>query len=203
MTLLKTHFGRLDPEWGQVNRFRRGKVDVPIDGGPDIYRAVYGTQQDDGTLTAVDGDTFIMFVTWDKNGKLSVRKHPPVRLGDAGRDLAALRRSVAALCRDEDEAGLVHRGRAKGTYRSRLPSWATLGRQGNRLSAVTIVCRPGHILTPRVAKATKAAQGVFCVHSRPDPPFRACPPGRTVRRPSDLQGARQRRRADPPPGRDA
>ncbi|MGA7713462.1 MAG: acylase [Rhizomicrobium sp.] len=71
IVLLKTHFGRLDPEWGQLNRFRRGKVDLPIDGGPDIYGAVYGTQQDDGTLTAVDGDTFIMFVTWDKNGKLS------------------------------------------------------------------------------------------------------------------------------------
>ena len=71
MALLKAHFGRLDPEWGEVNRFRRGKLDVPIDGGPDIYRAVYGTQQDDGTLTAVDGDTFIMFVSWDKNGKLS------------------------------------------------------------------------------------------------------------------------------------
>jgi penicillin amidase/acyl-homoserine-lactone acylase len=71
IAILKSQFGRLDPEWGQVNRFRRGKLDVPIDGGPDIYRAVYGTQQDDGTLTAVDGDTFIMFVTWDKSGKLS------------------------------------------------------------------------------------------------------------------------------------
>jgi acyl-homoserine-lactone acylase len=71
IAILKAHFGRLDPEWGQANRFRRGPVDLPIDGGPDIYRAVYGTQQDDGTLTAVDGDTFIMFVTWDKDGKLS------------------------------------------------------------------------------------------------------------------------------------
>jgi penicillin amidase/acyl-homoserine-lactone acylase len=71
MAVLKQHFGRLDPEWGQVNRFRRGKYDLPIDGGPDVYRAVYGKPQDDGTLTAVDGDTFIMFVTWDKNGKLS------------------------------------------------------------------------------------------------------------------------------------
>jgi penicillin amidase/acyl-homoserine-lactone acylase len=71
MTVLKTHFGRLDPEWGQLNRFRRGKLDLPIDGGPDVYRAVYGVPQDDGTLTAVDGDTLIMFVTWDKNGKLS------------------------------------------------------------------------------------------------------------------------------------
>jgi penicillin amidase/acyl-homoserine-lactone acylase len=69
--VLKQHFSRLDPEWGQLNRFRRGKYDLPIDGGPDVYRAVYGEPQDDGTLTAVDGDTFIMFVTWDENGKLS------------------------------------------------------------------------------------------------------------------------------------
>jgi len=71
MAILKSHFGRLDPEWGQVNRFRRGKLDLPIDGGPDIYRAVYGTQQSDGTLAAVDGDTLVMFVSWSKDGKLS------------------------------------------------------------------------------------------------------------------------------------
>ena len=68
---LKTHFGRIDPEWGQVNRIRHGKLDLPIDGGPDIYRAVYGVAQPDGTLTASAGDTFIMFVTWDKEGALS------------------------------------------------------------------------------------------------------------------------------------
>ncbi len=71
---LKKHFGRLDPEWGQVNRLRRGKLNLPIAGGPDVYRAVYGAkQEDDGTLTANGGDTFIMFVTWDKAGKLSSR----------------------------------------------------------------------------------------------------------------------------------
>jgi penicillin amidase/acyl-homoserine-lactone acylase len=68
---LKTHFGRIDPEWGQVNRIRRGALDLGIDGGPDIYRAVYGTAQTDGTLTASGGDTLIMFVTWDKAGVLS------------------------------------------------------------------------------------------------------------------------------------
>jgi acyl-homoserine-lactone acylase len=71
ITTLKTHFGRIDPEWGQVNRIRRGSVDLAIDGGPDTYRAVYGIPQKDGTLTAADGDTFIMFVTWDKSGALS------------------------------------------------------------------------------------------------------------------------------------
>jgi len=70
---LKKHFGRLDPQWGQVSRLRRGKVDLPIAGGPDVYRAVYGKKQGDGTLTANGGDTFIMFVTWDKTGKLSSR----------------------------------------------------------------------------------------------------------------------------------
>jgi acyl-homoserine-lactone acylase len=68
---LKTHFGRIDPEWGQVNRIRRGKLDLGIDGGPDIYRAVYGISQPDGTLAASAGDTLIMFVTWDKSGALS------------------------------------------------------------------------------------------------------------------------------------
>ena len=71
ITTLKVHFGRIDPEWGQVNRFRRGGLDLPIDGGPDTYRAVYGLPQKDGTLTAQAGDTFIMFVTWDKAGTLS------------------------------------------------------------------------------------------------------------------------------------
>jgi acyl-homoserine-lactone acylase len=71
ITTLKTHFGRIDPEWGQVNRMRRGTLDLPIDGGPDTYRAVYGVAQKDGTLTASAGDTFIMFVTWDKAGTLS------------------------------------------------------------------------------------------------------------------------------------
>lgn len=74
---LKTHFGRLDPEWGEVNRFRRGHIDLPVDGGPDILRAIYGSREEDGTLTAHGGDTLIMFVEWDKSGKLSSESvHP-------------------------------------------------------------------------------------------------------------------------------
>jgi len=77
ITSLKTHFGRIDPEWGQVNRFQRGTYDVPLAGAPDTYKAVYGHLQKDGTMTAVDGDAFIMFVTWDRHGKLSSRSiHP-------------------------------------------------------------------------------------------------------------------------------
>jgi penicillin amidase/acyl-homoserine-lactone acylase len=68
---LKRHFGRIDPEWGQVNRIRRGQLDLGLDGGPDVYRAVYGVAQEDGTRSAAAGDTLIMFVTWDKVGALS------------------------------------------------------------------------------------------------------------------------------------
>ena len=68
---LRAHFGRIDPTWGEVNRIIRGKVDLAIDGGPDTYRAVYGEAGPDGRLKAEAGDTFIMFVTWDKDGKVS------------------------------------------------------------------------------------------------------------------------------------
>jgi acyl-homoserine-lactone acylase len=71
MADLKKAYGRIDPTWGEVNRIRRGKVDLPIDGGPDIFRAVYGRPDPDGRLRALAGDTFVMFVTWDRDGRLS------------------------------------------------------------------------------------------------------------------------------------
>lgn len=77
MSYLNKHFGQLDPEWGEVNRFRRGPVDLPVDGGPDILRAIYGFPVEDGTLTARGGDTLIMFVEWDRSGRLrSESVHP-------------------------------------------------------------------------------------------------------------------------------
>jgi len=68
---LKTHYGRLDPEWGQVNRIRRGDLDLAVDGSPDVMRAVYSELQDDGRLVGTAGDTFIAFVEWDEDGNVS------------------------------------------------------------------------------------------------------------------------------------
>lgn len=84
---LKTHFGRLDPEWGEVNRIRRGPADLPIDGAPDTLRAVYGEAQADGTLTARAGDTLVMFVEWNEAGKL--RSESIHQFGSATLDAAS------------------------------------------------------------------------------------------------------------------
>jgi penicillin amidase/acyl-homoserine-lactone acylase len=70
---LKKNFGRIDPTWGEVNRHRRGAVDLPLDGGPDIFRAIYGQPDKDGRLRAFIGDSYVMFVEWDRQGRLSSR----------------------------------------------------------------------------------------------------------------------------------
>ncbi len=68
---LEEHFGRIDPPWGEVNRLRRGAVDLPLAGGPDTLRAIYGKPDEDGRLRGVQGDSYVMIVTWDKDGRVS------------------------------------------------------------------------------------------------------------------------------------
>lgn len=68
---LKQHFGKLDVPLGDFIRLQQGKVDLPLDGGPDALRA--STSYDelpDGRLAIKHGDSFVMFVTWDKAGKV-------------------------------------------------------------------------------------------------------------------------------------
>ncbi|RMF71273.1 MAG: hypothetical protein D6740_07000 [Alphaproteobacteria bacterium] len=69
---LKEAYGRLDVPWGEVQRLRRGEVDLPLAGGPDALRAVYAGNHlsKDGHLIAVGGDSYIMVVDWDENGRL-------------------------------------------------------------------------------------------------------------------------------------
>lgn len=71
---LRTHFGRIDPEYGEVVRHQRGDKSWPLDGGPDTLRAVY-TEEDpvSGQLYNVAGDSYIMFVEWDRDGNVSSR----------------------------------------------------------------------------------------------------------------------------------
>ena len=66
-------FGRVDPQWREVNRLRRGALDLPVDGGPDTFRALYAAPASDGRLVALNGDGYIMFMDWDTKGKLTSR----------------------------------------------------------------------------------------------------------------------------------
>ncbi|MEL6857400.1 MAG: acylase [Pseudomonadota bacterium] len=69
VTFLETHRGRIDPEWGDVNRLVRGDVSLPVSGGPDILRAIYPAEiGETGILAASAGDTWIALVEWDAEG---------------------------------------------------------------------------------------------------------------------------------------
>jgi len=70
-TTLRDHFGSLEVPWGEVNRLRRGPVDLPLAGAPDVLHAVYGQLQDDGRLKGWAGDCFVMIAQWDADGRVS------------------------------------------------------------------------------------------------------------------------------------
>ncbi len=70
---LRRHFGTLRPRWQDVQRLRRGALDVGLSGGPDLMRAVYGQPAEDGRLVANAGDSYVMFVEWDGEGRVRSR----------------------------------------------------------------------------------------------------------------------------------
>ena len=66
--MLQNRHGRIDPTWGEVNRLVRGNVDLPLAGGHDVLRAIYGDIKD-GRLVGIAGDCFFQIVEWDDNGQ--------------------------------------------------------------------------------------------------------------------------------------
>lgn len=66
---LQRNFGRLDPQWREVMRFKRGDIDSEIDGGPDTLRAVWPRGKiANGPLRAAGGDTYILYADWSDDG---------------------------------------------------------------------------------------------------------------------------------------
>ncbi|MGB1087152.1 MAG: penicillin acylase family protein, partial [Alphaproteobacteria bacterium] len=67
---LTDKFGTYDLEWGKVNRIRRGEVNMPVNGGPDIVRAIYDVDgpEADGGLMATVGDCYIALAEWAPDG---------------------------------------------------------------------------------------------------------------------------------------
>jgi acyl-homoserine-lactone acylase len=76
---LMTHFGRLDVPLFEMQRLRRGNVDLPMDGGTDALRAtsIWDNEQKDFKGRVKHGDSFIMLINWDKAGKVSSRSIQP------------------------------------------------------------------------------------------------------------------------------
>ena len=66
---LMNAFGRLDPLWAERNRLIRGATNIPLGGGPDVLRAIYGLAEENGQLKAVAGDGLVVYTAWDKEGK--------------------------------------------------------------------------------------------------------------------------------------
>lgn len=72
VSYLKKHYGRIDPQWGEVNRLVRGDLNIPVGGGSDTLRAIYPAEiRDDGQLHAIAGDTWIALVEWNAQGEQS------------------------------------------------------------------------------------------------------------------------------------
>jgi len=67
---IKKSFKRIDPLWSERNVLFRGEKRVPVQGGPDTLRAIYGRVQENGQLRAVAGDGLVVLVEWDRNGVL-------------------------------------------------------------------------------------------------------------------------------------
>lgn len=75
---LMKYFGRLDVTLGTVLRLRQGKVDLPLDGAPEVLRAASLWDVDaDGRLAVKHGDSFVMFMGWDAAGRVASRSIQP------------------------------------------------------------------------------------------------------------------------------
>jgi penicillin amidase/acyl-homoserine-lactone acylase len=69
---IKQAHGRIDVPWGEIQRLRRGELDLPVEGGHDVLRAVSTGEAQDGRVVGIAGDCFIMFVEW-QDGRVSSR----------------------------------------------------------------------------------------------------------------------------------
>jgi penicillin amidase/acyl-homoserine-lactone acylase len=70
---LRAHFGTLAPPLPEVLRLRRGALDLGLDGGPDLLHAFYARPADKGRWDAYAGDSLVMLVEWDAQGRVHSR----------------------------------------------------------------------------------------------------------------------------------
>ena len=57
-----------------MNRLKRGDMDIPLDGAPDVLRAIYSIDNPrEGSLSAIAGDSYILYADWNEAGVQSVK----------------------------------------------------------------------------------------------------------------------------------
>jgi acyl-homoserine lactone acylase PvdQ len=105
---LKEHFGRLDVPLDEVSRLRRGDVDLPLLGGPDILHCSYTTAAEDGRFVGHGGDGFVMHVEFTPTGVVSQSIHQygaapgrPESLHHADQAPLFVKRAMKPVLRDE------------------------------------------------------------------------------------------------------
>ena len=79
VTEFKERFGRIDPPLAEIQRLRRGNVDLAMLGGSDALRAttIWDAEQADGKMRVRHGDSYIMLMRWDKDGKVQSESIQP------------------------------------------------------------------------------------------------------------------------------
>ncbi len=67
---LTNAYGALEVPWQRVNRLIRGDVNIGMGGSPDVLHAIYGIPDGEGIRKGIAGESYILLVDWDKDGKL-------------------------------------------------------------------------------------------------------------------------------------
>ena len=70
VSFLIDNYGKIDIPLGDLQVIKRGDAILPLDGGPDILRAVY-SKMIDNKRVARHGDCFFQMVDWDENGNVT------------------------------------------------------------------------------------------------------------------------------------
>lgn len=65
LTHLKKYFKTTEIPWQDLFRHRRGKIDLPFQGGPEVLAAAFPKMQKDGRLKNVAGESLIMLVDYN------------------------------------------------------------------------------------------------------------------------------------------
>jgi acyl-homoserine-lactone acylase len=65
-------YGTLNVPLGSYQRHQRGDVDLPTDGGPDMWDAKYGSTYAKGKIRITNGESYIMLARWPKGGGLPI-----------------------------------------------------------------------------------------------------------------------------------